>query len=214
MNFEKIKSTYIELYHDCLGFIVDPSSAWQKIVDEKRSWPETQIRLIYPMLALICVLGFLRVLIENFYLSDYDFLNGTLFAIAWPVILALFLLISTLGLLFIAYLLSRLSYTFNCFSNLRFLANKSLTFDRMVVFLSHAEIPLFISAAIFAIMPFVFGVLILVNFYAVYVIMIGYNIYFADVMGEERKYHFPTTSVTFIMIYAFTYVAWIVLALI
>lgn len=192
MNFVKLKETYIALYHECLNFIVDPNSAWQKVVDAKHTWKDTQLRLLYPLLALICVMGLLRVLFENFYVSGYDLLTQLLLALAWPILLAISLVLAAVVLR-------------PC---LQKYTGKTIDFERMVVFLTYAEIPLFLSAAIFAFLPMMFGVLIFVNFYSAYVIMSGYNVYFADVMGEDRKYNFITTLVTFVMIYLLTYGAW------
>lgn len=196
MNFDFIKEKYISLYYECLDFIIEPNKGWQKVVDEKRSWTDTQTRLLYPLLALICLLGLLRVFIENFYNADYDFLTQILLAMAWPVLLGIFLIVATL--------IGRPS--------LQKYTKKPIEFERMVVFLAYSEIPLLISAAIFALLPFMFAVLIFLNFYSAYVIMSGYNVYFADVMGEEKKFNFPTTLATFIIIYVLTYVAWLTLA--
>lgn len=197
MNFDKLKDIYITLYHECYNFIVDPNTAWQKVVEEKRTWIDTQKRLLYPSLALIGILGLLRVLFENFYISGYDVLTNSLFALAWPVILMIFLILGAVVL--------RLMFRF------KYLLNKSIDFERMVVFLSYAEIPLLISAAIFAFLPFMFGVLIFFNFYALYIIMLGFNVYFGDIIGEERKYNVPLTAITFLIIYALTYLAWLAL---
>lgn len=197
MNFDKLKEKYITLYNECRNFIVDPNSAWQKVVDEQYTWKDTQLRLLYPSLALIGVMGLLRVFLENFYISGYDVLTNSLLALAWPVILLIFLILGALSLRFVF----RFKYLFN----------KWIDFERMVVFLSYAEIPLFISAAIFAFLPFMFGVLIFFNFYALYIIMLGFNVYFGDIIGEERKYNVPLTAITFLIIYALTYLAWLAL---
>lgn len=200
MNLEKIKTIYINLYHECLNFIIDPISVWEKVVNEKRSWTDTQTRLLYPLLALICVLGLIRVMIENFYISDYDLLTQTLLAIAWPIILAISLVIAAVvGRLLFNYWIKNSNY---------FKDITPIDFERIVVFLSYAEIPVFLSCMILAIMPFMFSVLIFLNFYSAYIIMSGYNVYFADIMGEDRKYYFPSTLVTVTIIYALTYIAW------
>lgn len=192
----KIKKIYISLYNECMEFITDPISFWRKVHDEQRTWADTQSRILYPLLAMIAGLGVLRVIIEYFYISGYDFLKETLLALAWPAILAISLLIAAV----IGHL---------C---IRFFLKKTVDFERMVVFLSYTEIPVLLSAALLAILPFMLAVLIFINFYTAYVIMSGYTVYFADIMGEERKYHYPTTLATFIIIYALTYGAWGALA--
>lgn len=201
VNFEKIKEKYVALYHECLDFIVDPNKGWGKVVEERRSWTDTQTRLLYPLLVLICVCGFIRVLIENFYDAEYDLLTQVILAFAWPVFLAVSLIVTALFT----------SKLFNLYINKIIKIKFSVDFERMVVFLMYAEIPLFLSAAIMALMPFTFAVLVFLNFYAAFIIMSGYNVYFADIMGEERKYNYITTLITFGIIYAFTYGAWIAL---
>ena len=196
MNFESIKNKYVALYHECYDFIIDPNSVWEKVVNEQRTWTDTQTRLLYPLLALICLLGLVRVLVQNFYISGYNLLEETLIALSWPVILAISLLIAA----------------FVCRLYIKFLTKKQVDFERMVIFMTYAEIPVFLSFAIMAVLPFMFPVLIFVNFYSAYIIMSGYNVYFADIMGEDRKYHFPSTLITFIIIYALTYMAWGALA--
>ncbi len=192
MDFKSIKDKYIALYHECLSFIIDPNVVWDRVENVRRTWTDTQTRILYPFLALICACGLIRVLFENFYISGYDLITQILLALAWPVLLAISLVIN-------AVILRPL---------LQLYTGKTVDFERMVVFLTYAEIPLFISAVLFAFLPMLFGVLIFANFYSAYVIMSGYNVYFADVMGEERKYNFLTTLVTFVMIYLLTYGAW------
>lgn len=196
MNFKKIKETYIALYHECLDFIIEPNNVWGKVANEKITWAETRSKLLYPLLGLICVLGLLRVFIENFYIADYDFLTKILSAISWPILLVVSLLV---GAMIIRPIFS--AYT-----------KQNIDFERIVVFLTYVEIPLFISASIFALMDFMFAVLILLNFYTLYVIMLGYNVYFADVLGEDKKYNYITTLFTFMLVYALTYIAWWALA--
>lgn len=196
MNFESIKNKYVALYHECYDFIIDPNSVWEKVVNEQRTWTDTQTRLLYPLLALICLLGLVRVLVQNFYISGYNLLEETLIALAWPVILAISLLIAAFVGRFY----------------LKFLTKKQVDFERMVVFMTYAEILVFISFAILSVLPFMFPVLIFINFYSAYIIMSGYNVYFVDIIGEDRKYHFPSTLITFIIIYALTYMAWGALA--
>ncbi len=196
MNFESIKNKYVSLYRECYDFIIDPNSVWEKVVAEQRSWTDTQTRLLYPMLGLICLLGLVRVLVQNFYISGYNLLEETLIALAWPVIMAISLLI--------AALVVRLY--------IKIFLKKQVDFDRVAVFMTYAEIPVFLSFAIMAVLPFMFPVLIFVNFYSAYIIMSGYNVYFVDIIGEDRKYHFPSTLITFIIIYALTYMAWGALA--
>ena len=196
MNFESIKNKYVSLYRECYDFIIDPNSVWEKVVAEQRTWTDTQTRLLYPMLGLICLLGLVRVLVLNFYISGYNLLEETLIALAWPVIMAISLLI--------AALVVRLY--------IKIFLKKQVDFDRVAVFMTYAEIPVFLSFAIKAVLPFMFPVLRLVNFYSALIIMSGYNVYFADIMGEDRKYHFPSTLITFIIIYALTYLAWGALA--
>lgn len=196
MNFQSIKNKYVSLYRECYDFIVDPNIVWEKVVTERRSWTDTQTRLLYPMLGLICLLGLVRVLVQNFYISGYNLLEETLIALAWPVILAISLLI--------AALVVRLY--------IKIFLKKQVDFDRVAVFMTYAEIPVFLSFAIMAVLPFMFPVLIFVNFYSALIIMSGYNVYFADIIGEDRKYHFPSTLITFIIIYALTYLAWGALA--
>lgn len=198
LNFEFIKGKYVTLYNECKDFIIDPNKVWNKVVEENRSWTDTQMRLLYPFLVLILLCGFIGVLIENFFEADYDLFTHTMFAIAWPILLAIFLLIAALVLR----------------PALQLYVKKPITFDRMVVFLTYAEIPLFLSSALFAILPMAFAVLIFFNFYSFYAIMLGYNIYFADEMGEEKKFDILTTSVTFVVIYFLTYSAWGLLAII
>ena len=96
MNFESIKNKYVSLYRECYDFIIDPNSVWEKVVAEQRTWTDTQTRLLYPMLGLICLLGLVRVLVQNFYISGYNLLEETLIALAWPVIMAISLLIAAL----------------------------------------------------------------------------------------------------------------------
>lgn len=196
MNFESIKNKYVSLYRECYDFIIDPNSVWEKVVAEQRTWTDTQTRLLYPMLGLICLLGLVRVLVQNFYISGYNLLEETLIALAWPVIMAISLLI--------AALVVRLY--------IKIFLKKQVDFDRVAVFMTYAEIPVFLSFAIMAVLPFMFPVLIFVNFYSAYIIMSGYNVYFVDIIGEDRKYHFPSTLITFIIIYALTYMAWGALA--
>ena len=196
MNFESIKNKYVSLYRECYDFIIDPNSVWEKVVAEQRTWTDTQTRLLYPMLGLICLLGLVRVLVQNFYISGYNLLEETLIALAWPVIMAISLLI--------AALVVRLY--------IKIFLKKQVDFDRVAVFMTYAEIPVFLSFAIMAVLPFMFLVLIFVNFYSALIIMSGYNVYFADIIGEDRKYHFPSTLITFIIIYALTYLAWGALA--
>lgn len=196
MNLVRIKEIYIALYHECFNFIVEPNKVWEKVAKNKTTWAEAQSKLLYPMLGLICVLGLIRVLIENFYNPDYDFLTKTLSAIAWPVLLGLSLIVGSMIL----------RPVFNAYTK------KNIDFERFVVFLTYIEIPLFISASIFALMDFMFAVLILLNFYTLYVIMLGYNVYFADVLGEDKKYNYITTLFTFMLVYALTYIAWWALA--
>lgn len=193
---KKILSIYSTLYHECTDFIMDPVSVWNKLVEERRSWPDIQKRLLYPMLSLIFVCGLIRVFVENFYISGYDLTKEILVISAWPVILAISLMIA-------AFVGSQCIEKF---------LNKSVEFERMASFLSYVEIPLFLSVAIYEVLPFMFSVLIFINFYTAYVIMSGYNVYFADVMGEDRKYHLPTTIITFVIIYALTYLSWSVLS--
>ncbi len=196
MNFESIKNKYVSLYRECYDFIIDPNSVWEKVVAEQRTWTDTQTRLLYPMLGLICLLGLVRVLVQNFYISGYNLLEETLIALAWPVIMAISLLI--------AALVVRLY--------IKIFLKKQVDFDCVAVFMTYAEILVLLSFAIMAVLPFMFPVLIFVNFYSAYIIMSGYNVYFADIMGEDRKYHFPSTLITFIIIYALTYLAWGALA--
>ena len=196
MNFESIKNKYVSLYRECYDFIIDPNSVWEKVVAEQRTWTDTQTRLLYPMLGLICLLGLVRVLVQNFYISGYNLLEETLIALAWPVIMAISLLI--------AALVVRLY--------IKIFLKKQVDFDRVAVFMTYAEIPVFLSFAIMAVLPFMFPVLIFINFYSAYIIMSGYNVYFVDIIGEDRKYHYPSTLITFIIIYALTYMAWGALA--
>ncbi len=191
----KLKEIYIRLYKDCFEFIVEPEKGWNRVVCENRTWVDTQRTILYPLLALIAVLGLVRVAIVNFYQSGYDVFTETLLAIVWPIILAI-----ALG---IAAVIGRISL--QCFTK------KQISYEQMAVFLTYAEIMIFVSAVMIAILPFMLVIVFLVNFYSVYIIMSGYNIYFADVMGKERENHLWTTLITFAVIYVLTYGAAIAL---